>query len=90
MKPGSIFRRATCAGGRITWATVAEADENVWLKNLRQSGAGYLVVGKGGVLGLPPEAGFVAGDAKHFRKLFEGAAGTVYAISFELKCRASG
>jgi hypothetical protein len=63
-------------------ATVANADEAVWLKNLRQTSAEYLVVGRGGVLGSPPEAAFADSDPKHFHKLFEGAAGSVYAISW--------
>jgi hypothetical protein len=63
-------------------ATVANADEAVWLKNLRKTSAEYLVVGRGGVLGTPPEAAFAAGDLKKFHKLFEGSAGSVYAISW--------
>lgn len=61
-------------------ATVANADETFWLKNLRQTSAEYLVVGRGGVLGSAPEGAFADDDSKHFRKLFEGAAGSVYAI----------
>jgi hypothetical protein len=63
-------------------ATVANADEAVWLKNLRQTSAEYLVVGRGGVLGSPPEAAFADSDLKHFHKLFEGAAGSIYTISW--------
>jgi hypothetical protein len=66
-------------------ATVADADQAMWLKNLRQSSAAYLVVGKGGVLGSPPEAGFAARDFRHFLKLFDGAAGTVYAIDWSYR-----
>ncbi len=65
-------------------ATVAEADRLVWLENLRRISAGYLIVGKEGVLGWPPEAGFAAQDLGRFHKLFENERGAVYRIDWGL------
>jgi hypothetical protein len=61
-------------------ATVAEEDRSVWLENLRRISAGYLVVGKGGVLGSVPEAAMAVEDPQRFHKLFENERGVVYRI----------
>jgi hypothetical protein len=61
-------------------ATVADADRAVWLSNLTRTGAGFLIVGKGGLLGVPPEAQFAKSDPKHFQLIFDGVGGWVYQI----------
>jgi hypothetical protein len=61
-------------------AVVQSADEKVWLENLRSSGAKYLVIGKGGVVGTPPEAQFVGNDPGHFTLLFDGKNGMLYSL----------
>jgi hypothetical protein len=61
-------------------ATVANPDRAVWLNNLRQLGAEYLIVGKEGLVADPPEALFAGGDPKAFHKIFENEGGVVYAI----------
>jgi hypothetical protein len=61
-------------------ATVAAPDRATWLANLQTSGAGYLVIGQGGVIGIPPEDAFAAADPRKFHPLFEGPAGKIYRI----------
>ncbi len=63
-------------------ATVASADREVWLENLKASGAAYLIVGRGGVVGIPPEAAFAANDPRNFHPLFQCDRGWVYAVEF--------
>jgi hypothetical protein len=60
-------------------ATVAAANKSTWTENLRKSKAEYLVIGRGGVINVPPEAAFVAGD-QHFQLMFAGPAGWLYRI----------
>jgi len=62
-------------------ATVASPDRAVWLANLRETGAKYLIVGKGGLVGIPPEAAFASGDVDRFSLIFEGPAGWIYQFS---------
>ena len=61
-------------------ATNAAADQEVWLKNLRDSGANYLLIGKSAVLAYPPEIDFAKLDPQHFQPLFAGDAGWVFAV----------
>lgn len=61
-------------------ATVESSDRATWLKNLRQTSAEYLVVGKVRDLHDAPEAVFADADPRRFRKLFENDGGIIYAI----------
>jgi hypothetical protein len=62
-------------------ATVAAPNRSTWIENLRKSQAEYLVIGRGGVIDIPPEAKFVIGD-EHFKLLFQGPAGWLYRIDW--------
>jgi hypothetical protein len=63
-------------------ATAAKPDRATWLQNLHERSAQFLVIGKDHPLSTPPEAAFAAGDPKHFKKLFEDDAGTLYSIEW--------
>jgi hypothetical protein len=57
------------------------ADQTAWLKNLRASGAQYLVVGSG--IRTPetgPELAWANADPTHFTKIFANEQATVYRI----------
>ncbi len=61
-------------------ATIRFPDRELWTKRLQQSGAEYLLIGRGGVGGIPPEADFAAGDAKNFELLNHEQGGWLYRI----------
>ncbi len=58
-------------------ATVADPDGAMWRANLQGLGAQYLVIGHAAA---GPEAAWAAADPAHFRPLFAGPAGWVYAV----------
>jgi hypothetical protein len=66
---------------RADLATVADADEALWLQRLAAAGAQYLLVGKGDIVGTPPEAAFAASDPRHFQLLFDGPGAAVYRVT---------
>jgi hypothetical protein len=65
-------------------ATVAMPDRQAWMKNLEGGGCEYLVVGHGGLIGVPPEEAFADSDPSHFRKVFSATAGDVYTITWNV------
>jgi hypothetical protein len=58
----------------------SDPDEKTWRENLFASGATCLVIGKQPYMRDPPEVRFAASDPKHFRRVFENAAGVVYRV----------
>jgi hypothetical protein len=61
-------------------ATVADPDPLAWRDNLRRLGAQYLVVGHAIPRWQPIEATWAAADPGHFRPLYVGPAGWVFAV----------
>ena len=57
-------------------ATMLSPDRTVWLQNLKDSGAKYLVVGKGATVAV--EATWAASDLAHFNLVYDGPLGSIY------------
>lgn len=60
--------------------TVANADGDTWLANLRASGAQYLYVAKHEAIAEPPELRFARDDARQFVPVYNDANAVVFAI----------
>ncbi len=61
-------------------ATVADPDPVAWRANLKRLGAGFLVVGQA-VPGPAVEVAWADADPRHFRPLYAGPGGRVYAVT---------
>jgi hypothetical protein len=63
-------------------AANADADRGAWIKNLRASGAEYLVAGADG-----PEIAWADGDAGEFQVVFRNSAGVIYRVTLSSQKR---
>ncbi len=61
-------------------ATVADPDPLTWLANLKRLGAGFLVVGRAAAGPDPVEVAWADADPRHFRPLYAGPGGRLYAV----------